>query len=200
MHHHCTTWCVVQAMATINKRGTSWRAIVLRKGEATRTATFPTKGMAQECVERIEREIALGRAHGTSAADSMTLAALITWYTKDAVAEFGRSKTADLKRIAGYDIATRVATTLRRQDYVQHIKERRKGGAGLATAVNDLIWIRGVLKAARASLGFAIALDELDAATEHLRSTSVIAKSSRRQRRLKPGEEQRILEYFEQRA
>jgi integrase len=186
-------------MATIERRGKSWRAIVRRKGEPRLTATFPTKGMAQTWVERTEREIADRRASGDSKADTMTLAALIGWYIGHAgkLSKFGRSKAADLNRLKGYAIADRIASGLRTQDYVRHAEERRRSGAGPATVGNDLVWIRGVLKSARASLGLNASLDALADATAHLRSTRTIAKSKKRERRLRPGEEAALLAYFE---
>lgn len=166
------------------------------------TATFPTKGMAQTWVARKEREIAERRATGASRADSMTLAQLIDWYIAHAgsFATWGRSKTADLQRIRGYAIAERVASGLRAQDYVRHIEERRRSGAGPATAGNDLIWIRGVIKAARGALGLDASLDALTDATEHLRTTRAISKSRPRTRRLSAAEESALIAYFEARA
>lgn len=188
-------------MATIERRGKSWRAIVRRKGEPRLSQTFPTKGMAQTWVERTEREMAERRASGNSHADTMTLGALVDWYIEHAgkLSKFGRSKAADLNRLKGYAIADRIASGLRMQDYVRHAEERRRGGAGAATVGNDLVWIRGVLKSARASLGLNASLNALADATAHLRSTRTIAKSKKRDRRLRPGEEAKLLAWFESR-
>lgn len=185
----------------IEKRGKVWRAIVRRKGEPTRSQSFPTKAMAQTWGERAEREIAHRRATGNSEADSMTLGKLIEWYVEHAseLAPFGRSKASDLNRLKSCEIAERVASTLRTQDYVRHAEGRRRDGAGPATVLNDLVWMRQVIKAARASRGLNASLEALDDATAHLRATRTVAKSRARARRLKPGEEQRLLEYFEQR-
>lgn len=188
---------MAQSMATINKRGTSWRAIVRREGEATRTATF--HGMAQEWVERVEREMAQRHAPGNSQADTMTLSALIDWYIDHAgsLVKWGRSKSTELARPRNYAIADPVASSLRTQDCVRHAGQLRRDGAGPATVGNDLIWIRGVLKAARASLGPNASLEQLSDASEHLRSTRTVAKSKVRKRRLTAGEEKNLLEYFE---
>jgi integrase len=185
-------------MASIEKRGKSWRAIVRRKGETRRTATFPTKGMAQTWVDRVEREIAERKATGASTADTMTLGQVVSWYAKHAseLAAFGRSKKSDLKRLQTYEIADRIAGDLRTQDYVRHAEQRRRGGAGPATVLNDLVWLRQVIKAARASLGLNAKLDALDDATSHLRSSRVVAKAKVRKRRLRDGEEAKLLAYF----
>lgn len=185
-------------MASIERRGKAWRAIVRRTGEPRLTATFPTKGMAVTWAERMEREIAERRASGGSRADGMTLAQLVDWYIEHAgsFAAWGRSKGADLRRLKGYGIAERVASGLRAQDYIRHVEERRRGGAGAETAGNDLVWIRGVVKAARGALGLNASLDALADATEHLRTTRAIGKSRPRKRRLSADEETRLLAYF----
>lgn len=182
----------------IVRRGDRWRAIVRRKGEPSRSQSFPTKAMAQTWGERIEREIAQRRSTGASEADSMTLSTLIDWYVKNqsAITPFGRSKTADMKRLKTYTIAEKVASQLRTQDYVKHAEERRGSGTGPATVQNDLIWIRQVIKAARASRGLNASLEPLSDATNYLRQSRTIAKSKVRSRRLEKGEEQKILDYF----
>ncbi|THD04528.1 hypothetical protein B1991_17315 [Rhodanobacter lindaniclasticus] len=186
-------------MATYQKRGKAWRAIIRRKGYPTISETFPTKGMAETWAQRQERAIAQQRAHGTSDADAMTLSALIDWYVKhvEALEPLRRSKASDLQRIKGYAIADRVAIQLKQGDYVRHIEGRRRTGAGPATVGNDLIWIRGVIKAARANLDLHASLEELADATRYLRGARVIAKPKRRTRRLQPGEEDRLLAYLD---
>ncbi|MGN6521520.1 MAG: hypothetical protein ACTHK2_19105 [Dokdonella sp.] len=129
----------------------------------------------------------------------MTLGALVDWYVEHAakLTKWGRAKTSDLARIKTYAIADRVAYGLRTQDYVRHAEARRKGGAGPATVGNDLVWIRGVLKAARASLGLNASIEALADATEHRRATGTIAKSKARKRRLSAHEETKLLAYLE---
>lgn len=183
-------------MASIERRGLSWRAIVRRKGEPRHTATFPTKGMAQTWVDRIEREIAQRRADGKSRADVKTLRDLIDWYTENAVTKFGRSKKADLARLKNYEIADRVASKLRTPDYVRHAESRRREGAGPATVLNDLVWLKQVIKAGRATLGLNAPLEAIEDATAHLRASRVVAKAKVRNRRLEAGEEARLLAYF----
>jgi integrase len=186
-------------MPSFQKRGKTWRAIVRRKGHQTLSETFPTKGMAVEWAERQERAIAQQRASGTSDADRMTLREMIEWYVGhvEALAPLRRSKASDLQRIKGYAIADRIVSGLRQGDYVRHIEGRRRLGAGPATVGNDLVWIRGVIKAARANLDLHASLEELADATRYLRGARVIAKPRRRDRRLKHGEETKLLAYLD---
>lgn len=188
-------------MATFEKRGSSWRVSVRRKGETKLSKTFPTKSMAKVWADRIEKGIIERRASGSSEADDKTLKQLIEWYEGyvASLSKVGRTKTSDLNRLKGYAIADRVASGLRSRDYIRHIEERRKGGTGPSTVLNDIVWIRQVIKAARGSLGLSASLSEIEDATDYLRAHKLVAKSRKRKRRLKEGEEKAILDYFAKR-
>jgi len=189
-------------VATFQKRGKSWRTIVRRKGFAEQSKSFPTKGAAQTWAERIEREQAERTAAGTTDADLMTVRQCIEWYTHPDRENdpWGRTKTADLNRLLGYDIADRIAADLRSADYIKHIEGRRRMGAGPATAGNDLIWLRQVLRSVRTGKNIkAIDLQELDDASADLRRRKLIAKSKQRDRRLTADEEKALLGFFAER-
>lgn len=185
-------------MATFQPRGKSWRAIVRRKGFADQSKSFPTKGAAQTWAKRIEREQAQRTALGTTDKDYWTVKQCLEWYIEKQakIVPWGRSKDSDLKRLKGYDIADRIARDLVMRDYVQHAERRRLGGTGPATVLNDIIWLRIILRAARASEGVPVALQEIEDAMADLMGRRIVAKSNRRERRLKKGEEPRLLEYF----
>jgi len=185
-------------MATFQKRGESWRALVRIKGFRSASKTFHSKGMAKTWAERTEREFAQRIASGKTDAEFLTLRACIEWYTHpDREHEsWGRTKSADLNRLLGYEIVDRVAAGLKATDYIRHIEGRRRMGAGPATAGNDLIWLRQVLRAARTGLTVPVDLQELDDAAEDLRRRRVIQKSRQRDRRLSKGEEETLLAHF----
>lgn len=185
-------------MATFQKRGKKWRAIVRRKGFANASASFPTLGMARTWAERLERDQAQRIAAGKTDADYMTVRACIEWYRHpDRQHEkWGRTKEADLNRLLGYEIADRIAAELRAPDFIRHIEGRRRMGAGPATAGNDLIWLRQVLRAARIGKRVPVNLQELDDAAEDLRRRRLVQKSRQRDRRLTKQEEKALLAYF----
>lgn len=186
------------AVATFQKRGERWRAIVRVKGMLPKSRTFPTKGMARLWAERIEREHAQRLARGETEAASMTLGETIAWYVGHvgATGSWGRSKAADLKRLQGYPLAQELVADLGMRTYIQHADGRRRDGAGPATVANDLIWLRQVLRAASASLGAPANLQALDDAAHELRTRRVIAKPRARARRLASGEEAALLAHF----
>lgn len=185
-------------MPTFQKRAKSWRAIVRRKGFAESSKSFPTLGMAKTWAERLERDQAQRIAAGKTDADFMTVVQCIEWYM-DPEREheaWGRSKEADLNRLKGYEIAGRIAAELRASDYIKHIEGRRRMGAGPATASNDLVWLRQVLRAARTGKRVPVNLQELDDAAADLRRRRVIAKPKERDRRLSADEEKTLLAHF----
>lgn len=81
-------------------------------------------------------------------------------------------------------------------DYIAHVEARRREGAGPATAGNDLIWLRQVLRSGRASLSLPIDLQALEDASHELRTRRVVGKSKERQRRVSKKEEQTLLKHF----
>jgi hypothetical protein len=64
---------------------------------------------------------------------------------------------------------------LRTSDLIQHVRERRKSGAGPATVNNDLIWLRIILRYARAAWGLPFDLNIVDDACEIVKAEKLIA-------------------------
>ncbi len=177
--------------------------MVRRKGFAEVAKSFPTMGAARTWADRTERDQAERTAAGKTDNDYMTVRACIEWYTHPDRENdpWGRTKTSDLHRLLGYDIAGRIAAELKAADYIRHVEQRRKMGAGPATAGNDLVWIRQVLRSVRAGKGVkAIDMAELDDATADLRRRKLIQKSRMRDRRLSADEEKTLLAHFAKRG
>lgn len=160
--------------------------------------TFDRRQLATEWTRRREAELDQQRARGEPVGKGITLNELLEWYGKDikALTPWGRTKEADLKRLRSYDIAKKNVLRLTTGDYIAHVEIRRHEGAGPATANNDLIWLRQVLRSGRASLGLQIDLQALDDASHELRTRRVTGKAKERQRRVSPEEENKLLEHF----
>ncbi|UZW61545.1 site-specific integrase [Lysobacter enzymogenes] len=163
--------------------------------------TFDTRPLAKAWMARREAELSAQRARGQPAGKRVTMGDLVAWYeTRERPEEpWGRSKKADLKRLKTGALKDRMVDTITRGDFVAYIDARRNAGAGPATAANDLIWFRGVLKAAAAVLEIPVPLQELDLAAEYLRRERTIAKPNSRERRLKAEEEAILLPYLDER-
>lgn len=167
----------------------------------TEAETFSRRQLATEWIRKRESEFDRQRARGEPLGKAPTLAEVIDWYARDikALSNWGRSKEADLKRLRGYPLASKPVTRLETADYIAHIESRRREKAGPATANNDLIWLRQVLRSARASRNLPIDLKALDDAAHELRTRRLIGKPRQRDRRLTPDEERKLLAYFTER-
>jgi len=163
--------------------------------------TLDRRQLAVEWMRRREAEFDQQRARGEPIGRAPTLDELLEWYSQDIKEHtpWGRTKEADLKRLRGYDLAKKIATRLTIADYIAHVEARRREGAGAATANNDLIWLRQVLRTARASLGLPLDLQALDDAAHEVRMRRVIGKPKERQRRISADEERKLLEHFTRR-
>lgn len=161
-------------------------------------ATFDRRQLANEWIRRREAEFDRQRARGQPTGKSPTLGELLDWYARDIrpLTPWGRSKAADIKRLHGYDIAKKVSSRLETADYIAHVEARRREGAGPATANADLIWLRQVLRSARASLNLPLDLQAIDDAAHELRTRRLIGKAKARDRRLSLTEEKKLLDHF----
>ena len=65
----------------------------------------------------------------------------------------------------------------------KHARERRKSGAGRETVNNDLVWLRIILRCARAAWGLPFDLDIVGDACEVVKAEKLVAKSKQRLRR-----------------
>jgi integrase len=150
------------------------------------TETFSTKAAAKDWAQR--REVALTDPKALAVAISggtCTLATLIRWYidTFETISPWQRSKQSALEYLEGHPIGQLDPLTVTADVLINHIRQRRLGGAGPSTAANDLIWIRIVLDAARAGKKLPIPMDAVDEAREFCLKHRLIAKSKRRERR-----------------
>ena len=160
--------------------------------------TFGSVALAREWMRRREAELDAQRARGESFGTRMTVAQMVEWYEgrEDPANPWGRTKRFDLAKLRTGGLAAKRADTLKAADFVAHVRARREGGTGPATAGNDLVWLGQVFKAARIELRVPVPQAALEEASEYLWRTRVVAKPKKRDRRLREGEEGRILAHF----
>jgi len=163
--------------------------------------TFSTKALAREWLTRREATLDAQRARGEPVGKRMTLGEMVAWYeSREREAEpWGRTKKAELARLKVGPLKDKRSDAITRADFIAYIDGRRMEGAGPATAANDLIWLRQVFRAASAVLHAPVPLTALDSAADYLRGERTIAKPKRRDRRLKPDEESKLLRYLTER-
>jgi len=167
----------------------------------TESETFGTAALAREWLRRREAELDGQRARGETFGSRMTVGQMITWYEgkEDAGDPWSRTKRADLKKLRLGEMADKRADRLTPADFIAYIRARREGGAGPSTAGNDLVWLGQVFKAVRIELRVPVPHVALAEASEYLWKTRIVAKPKQRDRRLREGEEAKILAHFESR-
>ena len=164
--------------------------------------TFTRKALAQAWLKRRESELDGARAAGSLGAKKVTVGELLESYTAQAegITEWGRSKTADIRRLKEAGIAGKDARLLTAADLIEHCKRRRiEDGAGPATVLNDMVWLRQAFLSASSNFGLREPLAAVDDAKQELLRTKVIAKPMQRERRLRPEEEVLLLQHFSSR-
>lgn len=165
----------------------------------TEAQTFTRKALAQAWLKRRESDLEVARAAGSLGAKKVTVGQLLDSYAAQAVGitEWGRSKTADIRRLKEAGVAEKDARLLTAADLIEHCKKRRIDDlAGPATVLNDMVWLRQAFLSAEAQFGIKEPLVAVDAAKQELLRTKVISKPQQRERRLAADEESRLLDYF----
>lgn len=162
---------------------------IKRQGRVVHTEarTFARRKAAEAWAR--DREAAIRDDPGAAARQAYagtTLGDLIGRYlaSREAVEPLGRSKAAHLAMMRGFDLARVPALELTREAVIAHVQARRGAGTGPATANNDLVWLRVVLRYARVALG--VPVDEralVDDAAVFLKSERLVARSRKRTRR-----------------
>jgi integrase len=159
--------------------------------------SFARRALAAEWLRRREAELDAQRARGEPLRGRRgeTLGELIEWYGNEvgALTPFGRTKRAALSQLQRTGLADKVASKLSTADFIEHVQARRRGGVSPATALNDVIWLRQVLRAAQVDMA------SFEAASRELKTRRVVRRPKRRERRLLAGEETALLDFFKHR-
>lgn len=194
-------------MASVQKRGGSWRAVVRRKGYPTKSKSFPTRALAKVWGDRIEREIAEAVAYGARD-DGLTIADLVDWYRKDVgrIKRVSKTQVGNLTRIRE-GLGSVVAARLSVAEIVEFVRRRRQGehlnGAGVkvpacgpATMTVEVGYLADLLRLARSMGKLAVDRDVVAEARPALRLVKLVAKSRKRDRRPTAGELQQLRAHF----
>lgn len=168
----------------------------------TESQTFTKKSLATVWLKRREAELQQQRATGLLHQPKHTVGDLLDAYVAQSqgITEWGRSKKSDIKRLREAGLADKDARFLTAADLIEYCKRRRiDDGAGPATVLNDIVWLRQAFLTAATLFDMRQPLDAVDAAKVELMRAKVIAKPVQRKRRLSPEEEAILLRHFEQR-
>lgn len=200
-------------MGTITKRVNPSGTVVYRaqirvkrRGypDFTESRTFSKKALATEWVRRREAEIEANPdiLLGKKKILVPTLKDAVERYLAESAA-MGRSKRMGLLFLSSFPLGGIQIDRLRRSDFADHIMMRRRGlpsegiePIGAATALQELQYVRTVLKHAFYVWDMPVSWQELDFAAEGLKKSGMVAKSAKRERLPSGDELQRLTTYF----
>nr|WP_243662631.1 hypothetical protein [Plasticicumulans lactativorans] len=130
-----------------------------RGGERyTESATFSTRKLAESWART--RESAIERDGIPRQHEGATVAELVEWYERDvyALRKWGSAKAARLKLLRESELGSFSAERIAVGELLEHMARRRKRVAP-STVLQELTWLRIVLRAARAMLNVPVVLD-----------------------------------------
>lgn len=184
-------------MASFQKRGNQWRAIVRRKGVAE-SRSFPTKAAAQEWARRVEHAADLGRVQEYSKPlTKHTVAWLLDEYTKavSPLRPFGRSKSAVLAALTRDlgDVPLRDLTATRLNRFVA---ERARAGAGGVTIKVDLSYLGTALRWLQAVKRISVPVQAVQDARDAMHFAGLDMRGQERDRRPTAAELEKLLAYW----
>jgi hypothetical protein len=165
--------------------------------------TFDRRRLATAWASRIEKQLGEPAAVVSRKRQAVAgpLRRILKKYREDVsdLRPMGRSKTAHIKFLEKTALANIYTDEIKASDLIQHVRDRRKSGAGPATVNNDTIWLRIILRYARAAWEVPFDLAILDNAYEVLKAEKLVAKSKTRSRRPTPPELELLIEHSDER-
>lgn len=175
-------------MAYISQRGEYWRAEIRRRGHKPVYRTFDTKQQAQQWARRIEGEMDAGVYIDRTEAERTTLREALERYQREIVPtkRYPKQENTRIARWLRHELAYRTLASLRGADFARYRDERRAAGRAENTVRLELQLVSHLYETARKEWG---GLDGLMNPLKNIRKPS---GSSARDRRLQPGEYERI--------
>ena len=162
--------------------------------------TFPSMTLARRWGTKRDAELEDLSVLMAQVSDNPTNGDLIKRYIteyKD-IMKWQRSKESDLQRLLSEEICDVVAKETTPAHLIDHIRDRRARGAGPATAINDLVWLRVIYKIARPAWGIDIDPQVVEDAFVFCRTQKLISRAKKRERRPTADELKRLDQYFKE--
>ncbi len=185
-------------MATLRQRKgprgrTVWQAQILRQGYPPQYRTFDTKGEADAWGRHVEAGMDSGSWRDRSEGDQTTVAQALERYlleiTPGKSPANQKSEQSRIKGLRQSPVGRIALSRLTGKDVADHIRWRQGAGVAAATVHHDLRQISHLYTVARSSWGMSYLVNPVP-----------LAKTARpklppgRERRLEPGEEERLLD------
>jgi integrase len=128
--------------------------------------TIDRRRLATEWTTR--RESKLRKADALPKRNQLTprrpLQKILLKYRKEVsdIRPMGRSNSAHIKFLEKTNLASIEVADLKSSDVIEHVRARRRSGAGASAVNNDLVWLRTILRYARAAWNLPVDLAAID--------------------------------------
>lgn len=166
-----------------NKNGsTSYRIFIKKKIDGKliiENKTFSTGTIAQQWHDKRIKDLEYESIHGKPSTEKIS--EIILRYQDQFSQSYGRSKNYDIARLLKYPIADISCSKLSAKHIIAHCIERNKN-AKPQTVLNDVIWLRTILRTMSATEGFEYHSDVFERAMVVLKQEKLVAKSAIRER------------------
>lgn len=197
-------------MATITARKrangtTAYRALVRIKrcGNVVfkETRTFDRKVAAQSWAKRLELELEKPGAIDARQLSQVKLGELITRYIDEVgqINPLGRTKRFTLEKLANSSLADLPARELSPQHIINFCIDRKNQGAGPATVLQDVAFLRSVLNVVKPIWGLPLDASAIELAQPTLKKLNLVGKGHKRDRRPTPEEINQLNDHFKSR-
>lgn len=170
----------------------TWQVKIRRRGYAPVSRTFVRRADAERFARQTEADMDKGAFVPRSEAEAVTLREALERYARE-VTPRKKGAARELARIKAWlehPISKLALTNVRGVDLAKYRDERRAAGAADATIRLDLMVLSALFETARKDWGYAL--------QNPVRSISLPSPSKKRERRLEPGEEEKLLDAIEQ--
>ena len=177
-------------MASIRKRGDyQWEVRIRRRGHPVQSKTFNTKIDAEAWSRQVEGEMDRGVFISRKEAENTTLSEALDRYERE-VSSTKKGYLQEKKRIRAWKshpLAKRFLASIQGKDFALYRDERIKSGSSANTVRLDLAVISHLFEVARKEWG-------MEGLTNPVKSIRMPSPPAGRDRRLGPGELEKLLE------
>lgn len=143
------------------------------------TRSFTKKQLAIDWAAKRKTELQHESVHGSQ--NTATIKSVIERYQKQFAHNYGKTKNYDMARLMTYKIAELPVDKLSVKAIVAHCMDRNKE-AKPQTVMNDVMWLRTVLRTMSAIDGFQFDSSVFETAMVVLKNEKLVARTARRDR------------------
>ncbi|MCY1266719.1 Phage integrase family protein [compost metagenome] len=174
-------------MAYISQRGEYWRVEIRRRGYKPIYRTFDTRQQAQQWARRTEGEMDAGVFVDRTEAERTTLREALERYQREIVPtkRYPKQENTRIARWLRHELAYRTLSALRGADFARYRDERLAAGRASNTVRLELQLVSHLYETARKEWG-------IEGLQNPLKNIRKPGGSNARDRRLQPGEYERI--------